>query len=93
MSIDTDWRDAEWAYQHGLYTRLVTEAAELDGEIELLAKRLADSSPGAMTKLKEVLWQDTPELEKLLAARAEISGSLVLSEFSRAAIAKLTEAK
>jgi len=38
--------------------------------------------------MKRVFWEGTEEWETLLAARAKMSGSLVLSDFTRAAIAK-----
>jgi len=38
--------------------------------------------------MKRVFWAGTEEWEALLAERARTSGTLVLSEFTRAAIAK-----
>jgi len=40
-----------------------------------------------MAKLKAVLWEGTEHWDRLLEARAEMSGRLVLSEFTRNAIA------
>jgi methylglutaconyl-CoA hydratase len=52
-----------------------------------LAQRLASSSPEAMADLKRVLWQGTEHWNKLLPERAAISGRLVLSDFTKNAIA------
>ena len=41
-----------------------------------------------MLELKRVLWQGTDHWDQLLLDRAMISGRLVLSDFTRAAIAK-----
>jgi methylglutaconyl-CoA hydratase len=88
MAVDADWRDASWALQHGLYTRLVDHASELDDIVGALARRLAGYNPEAMAEIKRVVWSGTEHWDALLAERAEISGRLVLSDFTRAAIAK-----
>ncbi|RMG33051.1 MAG: enoyl-CoA hydratase/isomerase family protein, partial [Methanobacteriota archaeon] len=49
-------------------------------------RKLADSSPEAMARLKAVFWQGTEHWDQLLEERAEISGRLVLSEFTTKAI-------
>ena len=41
-----------------------------------------------MADLKKVLWRGTEDWDELLAERAAISGRLVLSPFTREAIAK-----
>lgn len=91
MSIDADWRDAAWAHQRGLYTVLTEDQAGLDSALGKLTDTLKGSSPDAMIALKQALWEGTEHWEKLLPARAEISGRLVLSDWSQAAIAKLAE--
>jgi methylglutaconyl-CoA hydratase len=89
MSIDaTTWYSAEWARQKGLYTSVHQTVAEMDSAIETLAVQLSKSNPEAMRLLKNVFWQGTEHWDKLLAERAEMSGKLVLSDFTRNAIAK-----
>ncbi len=88
MSVDADWRDARWAHQHGLYARVVEHGAELDDAVDAMARRLAGFNPEAMAEIKRVVWAGTEHWDELLAERAQISGRLVLSEFTRAAIAK-----
>ncbi len=87
MSVDADWRDAAWAHQHGLYARVVPDPAELDAAVDALARRLADSNPEAMAEIKRVVWAGTEGWDALLAERADVSGRLVLGEFTRRAIA------
>ncbi len=86
MSVDADWRDAAWCERHGLYARLFDEAAAMDTAIDSLAATLANSNPEAMALLKRVFWEGTEQWESLLAQRAAMSGTLVLSEFTRGAI-------
>jgi methylglutaconyl-CoA hydratase len=56
--------------------------------VDALARTLAGSNPAAMAAMKSVFWEGTESWETLLAARARMSGTLVLSEHTRAAIAK-----
>jgi methylglutaconyl-CoA hydratase len=87
MAVDADWRTAAWGCTHGLYTHLAANVVELDGRVSSLAHRLAASNPAAMAEIKRVCWQGTEDWDELLARRAETSGSLVLSDFTRRAIA------
>ncbi len=89
MSIDTDWRSARWAEQHGLFARTFPTVPELDEATSDLATRLATKSPRAMAELKRVVWEGTDHWEELLTRRAEISGQLVLSPFSRQVLQQL----
>ena len=88
MAVDAEWRDAAWGERHGLYARVFDDAAVMDAEINALAGTLAASNPDAMSALKRVFWAGTEEWDALLVERARMSGTLVLSDFTRAAIAK-----
>jgi len=87
MAVDADWRTARWAEQFGLFARLFESIKALDDGVESLARTLARSNPQAMAKMKAVFWQGTEHWDRLLEERAEMSGALVTSEFTRAAIA------
>lgn len=86
MALDADWRDAAWAERHGLYAQVVADANALDVAVAARAQQLADSNPDAVRAIKRVLWEGTTDWEILLEERAAMSGSLVLSEFTREAI-------
>lgn len=88
MSIDADWRDAEWAERHGLYSRIFENSEEMDAALDKLCAFLTGVNPEAIQKLKQVLWAGTEDWEQLLEKRAAISGALALSEHTRAAIAQ-----
>jgi len=51
-----------------------------------LLLKLSNSNPEAMSNLKKIFWSGTEHWEQLLLERAEISGRLVLSDFTRNAI-------
>jgi len=82
MSIDADWRDASWGLQHGLYAEVHPDIAALDAALEKRVAALVSSNPEAMAQLKRVFWEGTEGWEAQLEARAEMSGTLVLSEFT-----------
>ncbi len=82
----TEWQTAKWAYSNGLYASLSDSEEMMDEEIERLVNQLAKSSPEAMAQLKKIFWQGTDNWDTLLADRAGISGTLVLSDFTVNAI-------
>ena len=89
MTINaTKWFDAEWAREKGLYTEVFESAEQMDEAIEKLATTLSSSNPEAMAGLKKVMWEGTDHWDELLMERAESSGRLVLSDFTRNAINK-----
>ncbi len=89
MTIDaSSWRNAEWAYQNGLFAELHNTIESLDEAVNKLAGTLAASNPEAMAMLKKVFWEGTGHWDELLKERAGMSGHLVLSDFTRNAIAK-----
>lgn len=89
LSINaTEWRSAEWAKNKGLYVETFKTALDMDNAIHVLAEKLANSNPEAMRLLKKVFWEGTENWDQLLIERAEMSGKLVLSEFTINAINK-----
>lgn len=86
LAVDADWRPATWAQHQGLYAEVVETSEDLDRRVDEFALGLAERSPEAMRRLKEVLWEGTEGWPELLAARAEISGELVLTEYAKRAI-------
>lgn len=87
LAIDaTQWRSADWAQNKGLYSSVSESSEIMDEKINELIQKLANSNPDAMRELKEIFWAGTEDWDELLARRAEISGRLVLSEFTRNAI-------
>lgn len=87
LAIDaTEWQTAQWAKDKGLYAEIFDTAEEMDAAIEVLANKLANSNPEAMTMLKSIFWEGCENWDTLLSERAAMSGKLVLSDFTRNAI-------
>ncbi|MDQ3844565.1 MAG: enoyl-CoA hydratase/isomerase family protein [Bacteroidota bacterium] len=89
LAIDaTMWRNADWARRKGLYAELHPDIDGMDESVSRLANQLAHSSPEAMAEMKKVFWAGTENWDDLLKQRAEISGRLALSSFTKEAIQK-----
>lgn len=88
LTLDaSNWKSAQWAFEKGLYAQLVPLEA-LNETTLVFATQLASYNPEALAQMKKVLWQDTDNWSTLLYERAEISGTLVLSDFTKNALAK-----
>ena len=81
-----EWQSADWAFQKGLFSKLVNSEPELDAEVLKLAEQLSSYNPLALLEIKKLFWQDTQHWETLLFERAQISGQLVLSDFTKRAL-------
>jgi len=88
MAIDaTNWQTAEWAQNNGLYQEVFDSIEILDQKLEQFIDTLLTMNPEALVLLKKVFWEGTENWDTLLEKRAEISGKLVLSKFSKETIA------
>lgn len=84
MTIHADeFMPAEWAKQKGLYTTIFESTEELDAEVKRLATYLVSKNPEAQKLLKEVFWKDCQDWDALLESRAELSGEMVLSDYTK----------
>src|SRR5450432_434661 len=93
LAIDAaSWRTAEWAKTRGLYSEVHLSLQDLDESIQRLVTHLSHSSPQAIKEIKKMLWHDTAHWDLLLAERAKISGSLVISPMAQKAISLFNKA-
>jgi methylglutaconyl-CoA hydratase len=87
LAIDAaSWRTADWAKTRGLYSEVHANLQELDESLQRLVNHLSHSSPQAIKEIKKMLWHDTTHWDQLLAERARISGSLVITPAAQKAI-------
>lgn len=86
MAIDADWRDAAWGERQGLYARVVENVVALDESVATFAKQVAAANPEAVARIKRITWEGTDAWPRVLEERAAMSGTLVLSEYTRKAI-------
>src|SRR5690554_3990250 len=74
---------AEWAKEKGLYAQVYDSTEALDEAVQEFAENLCKYNPEAMKEMKTMFWRGTEDCDSLLAERAEISGMMVLSEFTK----------
>lgn len=84
IAIDANtFYSADWAKQKGLYTQVYETTDDLDEAVKEFAENLCDYNTEAMKEMKTVFWNGTQDWDNLLLERAQISGRLVLSEFTK----------
>lgn len=83
-----EWKNAYWAQEKGLYAKVLENVSDLDKELDILTSKLAGYNPDALNAMKKVLWEGTEKWDTLLADRAKISGTLVLSDFTKKALSQ-----
>ena len=89
LALDaTEFRSAAWALNKGLYAALFDDQEALDAAVQAFALKLAAYAPDALRAMKQVFWEGTEHWDTLLPGRAAISGTLVLSDFTRRVIQK-----
>lgn len=89
MTINADhFYNTEWAKSKGLYAEVFESAEELDDAIAKLADYLLSKNPEAQSELKKVFWRGCEDWDELLEQRAELSGKMVLSEYTKEILAK-----
>ncbi len=84
----TEWKNAYWAQEKGLFSKVFDTMKALDKDLEFFVIKLSAYNPEALEEWKKVLWKDTSHWDTLLVERAAITGKLVLSEFTRNALSK-----
>ena len=91
LAIDADtFQSAEWAKSKGLYANIYESEGDLDQAVIALADFLLATNPEAQSMMKKVFWEDYDHWDELLEQRAEKSGRLVLSTFTKEALAKFS---
>lgn len=84
-----EWKNAYWAQEKGLYSKVFNSIKEMDKELDFFIASLASYNPEALRAIKKVLWEDTTSWNHLLTSRAEISGKLALLPASKAKLKDL----
>ncbi len=74
----TDWKNAYWAREKGLFSRVFDSIKEMDKELDFYTAKLASFNPEALVAMKQILWEGTDHWGELLIQRAEMSGKLAL---------------
>ncbi|WPR72428.1 enoyl-CoA hydratase/isomerase family protein [Flavobacterium sp. NG2] len=82
------WKTAAWANEKGLFSEIFDNQEIVDKNLNSFVEKLASYHPEALYEMKKVLWEGTENWDTLLFERAEISGKLVLSDFTKNALSQ-----
>ncbi|UJH69206.1 enoyl-CoA hydratase/isomerase family protein [Allomuricauda sp. SCSIO 65647] len=85
----TEWKNAYWAKEKGLYAKVFGSIKEMDKELDFYLQKMAAYNPEALEKMKKALWFGTEHWDDLLLERAEQSGQLALSPNTKAVLSDL----
>jgi methylglutaconyl-CoA hydratase len=84
----TEWKSANWAKENHLFSEVFQSIDELDLRLNNFTSELSGYNKTALIEMKKVLWEGTENWDQLLYERAAISGTLVLSDYTKQALQK-----
>lgn len=91
MSIDADFRSAEWCEKHDVYHSVSENIEIMDVEINAFMEKLSTRSSDALALIKKVSWEGTEHFEQLMPERILMSASLILEDSAKENIGKIKE--
>lgn len=91
MSIDADFRSADWCEKHDIYHSVSENIQIMDEEIDKFLEKLSTRSSDALALIKKVSWEGTEHFEQLMPERILMSASLILEDFAKENIGKIKE--
>ncbi|MGZ5263601.1 MAG: enoyl-CoA hydratase/isomerase family protein [Kaistella sp.] len=91
MSIDADFRSADWCEKHDVYHSVSPTIAEMDAQIDIFLKKLSERSSDALALIKKVSWEGTEHFENLMPERIHMSASLILEDSAKKNIEMIKE--
>ena len=91
MSIDADFRSADWCEKHDVYHSVSENIQEMDAKIEAFMKKLSERSADALALIKKVSWEGSEHFDQLMPERILMSASLILEDSAKENIQKIKE--
>ena len=91
MSIDADFRSADWCEKHDVYHSVSENIEIMDAEINTFMEKLSTRSSDALALIKKVSWEGTEHFEQLMPERILMSASLILEDSAKENIGKIKE--
>ena len=91
MSIDADFRSADWCGKHDVYHSVSESIEKMDVEIKAFMEKLSTRSSEALALIKNVSWEGTEHFEQLMPERILMSASLILEDSAKENIGKIKE--
>ena len=91
MSIDADFRSAEWCERHDIYQSVSENIPEMDSKIENFLEVLSNRSSDALALIKKISWEGTEHFDQLMPERILMSASLILEDSAKKNIEMIKE--
>ena len=91
MSIDADFRSADWCEKHDVYHSVSENIEIMDAEINAFMEKLSTRSSDALALIKKVSWEGTEHFEQWMPERILMSASLILEDSAKENIGKIKE--
>lgn len=91
MSIDADFRSADWCEKHDVYHSVSQNIELMDQEIETFLQKIATRSDEALALIKKVSWEGTEHFKQLMPERIHMSASLILEDSAKKNIEKIKQ--
>ena len=91
LSIDADFRSADWCEKHDVYHSVSENIQEMDAKIEAFMKKLSERSADALALIKKVSWEGSEHFDQLMPERILMSASLILEDSAKENIQKIKE--
>lgn len=91
MSIDADFRSAEWCEKHDVYHSVSPTITEMDAQLDQFLEKLSHRSSDALALIKKVSWEGTEHFESLMPERIHMSASLILEDSAKKNIELIKE--
>ena len=91
MSIDADFRSADWCEKHDVYHSVSENIEMMDEEINKFLEKLSTRSSDALSLIKKVSWEGTEHFEHLMPERILMSASLILEDSAKKNIEMIKE--
>lgn len=86
-----EWKSPDWIMEKGMYNFVYPNAETCEKASYEFARQLTAYSPEAMRDLKSVFWKGTEDWKDTMVKRAEMSGRLVLTDFTKQTLKKFKE--
>ena len=91
MSIDADFRSADWCEKHDVYHSVSENIEIMDVEINAFMEKLSTRSSDALALIKKVSCEGTEHFQQLMPERILMSASLILEDSAKENIGKIKE--
>ena len=91
MSIDADFRSADWCEKHDVYHSVSENIQEMDEKIAAFMNKLSERSADALALIKKVSWEGSEHFDQLMPERILMSASLILEDSAKENIQKIKE--